>query len=76
MYKILRQILSELRHQRGRGEDFSYAKVVAIVLQMIAALCLLGGLWMGADEPQIFFRWLGTGLMVQLAIIALLLYDR
>lgn len=74
--KVLRQILQELRAQRGESPEFSSLTVVAMVLQMIAALCLVGGLWMGSADSGLFARWLGAGLLVQLATIALLLFDR
>lgn len=74
--KTLTLILQELRSQRGHGSDFSYLTVVAIVLQMLAAVCLLGGLWMGAHDAGLFFRWLGTALIAQLATIAMLLFSR
>ena len=73
---MLRQILQELRAQRGESPEFSALTIVAIVLQMAAALCLVGGLWMGGDDFGLFARWLGAGLLVQLATIALLLFDR
>lgn len=71
----LRQILQELRNQRTGGE-FSYLRVVAIVLQMIAGLCLLGALWMGAYDGDVFWRWMSTGLLMQGATIAVLLFGR
>ena len=74
--KVLKQILQELRAQRGEGEGFSSLTVVAIVLQMVAGLCLAGGLWMGGDDTGLFLRWLGAGLLVQLATLAMLLFAR
>lgn len=74
--KVLRQILQELRTQRGESPEFSALTILAIVMQMAAALCLVGGLWMGGEEVGLFARWLGAGLLVQLATIALLLFDR
>lgn len=74
--KLLRQILQELRAQRGEAPEFSSLTIVAIVMQMAAVLCLVGGLWMGGEEDGLFIRWLGAGLLVQLATIALLLFDR
>ena len=73
--RVLHQILQELRAQRG-AREFSGATVFALVLQMGAVICLLGGLWMGADDMDLFVRWLGTGLILQLATIALLLFTR
>jgi len=75
--RTLRLILQELRQQRGtHHEQFSYPKLIAIVLQMIAAICLLGGLWMGSGDTDLFWRWMGAGLIMQGATIAMLLFDR
>ena len=74
--RLLRSILQELRHQRGDAEGGSNLTVVAIVLQMIAVLCLIGGLLMGAQSDALFLRWLGAGLIVQLSTIAMLLFAR
>jgi D,D-heptose 1,7-bisphosphate phosphatase len=76
MDHTLRLVLQELRNQRGAHGDFSYLYVLAIVLQMIAAVCLLGGLWMGSGDDFYFLRWIATGLMLQLATIAALLFER
>ena len=76
MAQTLRLILQELRHQRGTGDDYSYLTVIAIVLQTIAGVCLLGGLWMGAGDDSLFARWMGAGLLIQLATIAVLLFGR
>ncbi|MEX0885174.1 MAG: HAD family hydrolase [Phycisphaeraceae bacterium] len=74
--RTLHQILQELRHQRGVEKDLSYGFMLAIVLQTVAGLCLLGALWMGADDADLFWRWLGAGLIVQGATIASLLFAR
>lgn len=73
---VLRQILQELRLQRAARADFSYLTVLAIVLQMIAIVCLLGALWMGAGDLAQYIRWLGAGLILQLATITTLLFRR
>jgi len=74
--RLLRLILQELRHQTGQTTNVSTLTIVAIVLQMIAALCLLAGLWMGTRSDAYFLRWIATGLITQLATIAMLLFDR
>jgi D-glycero-D-manno-heptose 1,7-bisphosphate phosphatase len=73
---VLRQILQELRLQRAARADFSYLTVLAIVLEMIVVVCLLGALWMGAGDLAQYIRWLGTGLVLQLATVATLLFRR
>ena len=72
----LRQILQELRNQHATVKDLSSLAFVAIVLQLLAALCLVAAVLMGQGTDLVFFKWLGTGLLVQLAAIATLLFDR
>jgi D,D-heptose 1,7-bisphosphate phosphatase len=74
--KTLRLILQELRHQRGTGADFSYVRIMAIVLQTVAGACLLGAFWMGGGDEVLFLRLIGSAVVVQLAVIAALLWDR
>jgi len=71
----LRQILQELRDLKAGQHDFSYPAMLAIVLQVVAVVCLAGGLWLAADTDG-FLRWLGGGLMAQLAAITMLLLSR
>jgi len=75
-HHLLRQILQELRNQRAVEMDFSYQNMMAIVLQMIAVVCLLGALWMGVANLELFVRWICVGLVMQLATIAMLLFRR
>ena len=74
--KTLRLILQELRMQRNATAEFSYLKIVAIVLQIIALICLLGGLWMSGSDDTVFLRWMGGAVMAQLAMIATLQFDK
>lgn len=74
--RTLREILQELRNQRVDGSDFSYTTVLAIVLQMVTAVCLLGALWIGGPDTEVFLRWVSVGLLVQLTTIATLLFNR
>lgn len=69
-------ILQELRHQRGASDDFPMTRLLAIVLQIIVVVCLLGGLWLGRDSIDAFHRWIGAGILIQLATIAILLLGR
>ncbi len=72
----LRQILQELRNLRSTESEFSYLSVFAIVLQMIAFVCLLGALAMSGADLDLFIRWISCGLAIQLATIAILLFRR
>lgn len=74
--RLLQQVVSELRRQRGVGTEFSWMTILAIVLQGIAALCLVAGLWMGAAQPDLLFKWMFSGMIVQGATIAMLLMAR
>lgn len=74
--KTLRLILQELRSQRGIGEEFSYTRIMAIVLQTVAGACLLGAFWLGAADAVVFLRLIGSAILAQLAVITALLWDR
>ena len=74
--QTLRQILHELRHQRSGGVELSYAAIMAIILQMIVAVCLLAAILMGRLDMDTFVRWMLAALLFQLAAIAMLLFKR
>ncbi len=74
--KTLRLILQELRSQRGIGEEFSYTRIMAIVLQTVAGACLLGAFWLGSADAEVFLRLIGSAILAQLAVITALLWDR
>ncbi len=74
--QVLRQILQELRNQRTLESEFSYHHMTAIVLQMVAAVCLLAALWMGGTSLDLFLRWVAVAIVVQLATVAMLLFRR
>jgi len=76
--RLLRQILQELRTQRGAAPEsqFTHLTVTAMVLQTVAAVCLLGALWMGAGDNDLFQRWGLTALLAQGATVTLLLFTR
>ncbi|MEM9345680.1 MAG: HAD-IIIA family hydrolase [Planctomycetota bacterium] len=74
--KTLRLILHELRAQRGSDQEVSFITIIAIALQLVAIVCLLGGLFMGGENDSVFLRWLGVSIMAQLTAIATLLYGR
>ncbi len=74
--KTLRLILQELRNQRGVGAEFSYLKIMAIVMQTVAGACLLGALWLGGGDDFLFQRLIGVAVLAQLAVIAALLWER
>ena len=72
----LREILQELRNQRTMGGEFSYMMILAIVLQVAAIVCLLAALMLGRDNLTAFSQWMSIALLVQLATVAMLLFDR
>ncbi len=74
--KTLRLILQELRNQRGTGTEFSYIRIMAIVLQTISGACLLGAFWLGSADSDLFVRLIGSAVVAQLAVIAAILWDR
>lgn len=74
----VRLILKELRMQRGSSDELPQLNVVAISLQGLVLLCLLGALWLGAgnDNFYTFFRWITVTLVLQVAVVATLLFGR
>ncbi len=74
----VRLILKELRMQRGSSDELPQLNVVAISLQGLTGLCLLGALWLGAgnDNFYTFFRWITVTLVLQVAVVATLLFGR
>lgn len=74
--KTLRLILHELRAQRGQDQEFSFLTIIAVALQLVAIVCLLGGLFMGGENDGLFLRWLGAGIVAQLTAITTLIYGR
>ena len=78
--KTLRLILQELRQQRGVDSDYSNIRLLALVTQMTALVCLLAAFWLGAgagDEAfGVFVRWITTAILAQLATIALIMFSR
>lgn len=71
---MLRQILQELRHRRSHDQQLTPVTMFAIILQMIALVCLLAAFWLSAGDQNDFVRWLGCGILIQLATIAALLF--
>ena len=76
----VRLILKELRMQRGSSDELPQLNVVAISLQALVVLCLLGALWMGASNEDegfyTFFRWIMVTLVLQVAVVATQLFGR
>jgi len=73
---VLRQILQELRNSRNAASEFSYIRMFATVIQMVALVCLIGAFWMGGDELADIVRWMSTAVFLQLFVIAMLLFGR
>jgi D,D-heptose 1,7-bisphosphate phosphatase len=76
VHQTLRQILSELRNQRDSHADFNFLNVLAIILQLMAVVCLLAGLLMGANNDQLFARWIGCGVLLELMTIVVLMFRK
>jgi len=74
----VRLILKELRMQRGSSDELPQLNVVAISLQALTGLCLLGALWLGVGNENFytFFRWITVTLVLQVAVLATLLFGR
>jgi len=74
--KLLRMILKELRAQRGVNQEFSFLTIIAVALQLVGVVCLLGGFFMGSGDDGLFLRWFGAAVTAQLMSIATLMYGR
>jgi D,D-heptose 1,7-bisphosphate phosphatase len=74
--ELLLQILQELRNQRQTSREFSALSMMAIVLQLLVVVCLLGGLWLGGKDASVFARFLSVGALLQLMVIALQSFRR
>ncbi|MEO0514481.1 MAG: HAD-IIIA family hydrolase [Planctomycetota bacterium] len=76
--KTMRLVLQELRMQRGTSGEFHQLGIVAIVIQAVAFICLLGALWMGGGDggTGAFLRWISVAVVLQLAVIATLLFSK
>ena len=74
--ELLLQILQELRNQRQTTQEFSALSMMAIVLQLLVVICLLGGLWLGSKDASVFARFLAVGALLQLMVIALQSFRR
>ena len=74
--RLLGQILHELRATRGTGGDASASTIVACVLQALAAVCLLGALWMAAGDDALFQRWALATLFFQGTTVVALMVQR
>ena len=73
--QTLREILQELRNQRSLAKDFSYTTVLAIVVQMVAIVCLIGALLLGT-EAAAFMRWISVAVFLELTTVAILRFRR
>lgn len=73
---LLRQILQEMRLQRSAHHDFSYLRMFAVVLQMVAFVCMVGMFWLGGSDPLANFRWFALAVTLQLLTLALFQFDR
>ncbi|MEM7626785.1 MAG: HAD-IIIA family hydrolase [Planctomycetota bacterium] len=76
--KTMRLVLQELRMQRGTSGEFHQLGVAAIVIQAVAFICMIGALWMGGGSggDGAFLRWIGVAVVLQLAVIATLLFSK
>jgi len=72
--RLARQILQAVREGQAGRESNASLNLLAMVLQLFVAICLLGALVMGRSDVELFMRWIGVGVLVQLAAITTLLF--
>lgn len=71
--EVLTQILRELKRQRADFGDFSWARLFAVLIQMVTIGCVIFALFHLDDV--LFFNWMFGAVFGQLAVIAALLYQ-
>ena len=70
-----KQILDEVRLYARLGQGGSGLTLIAVVLQLVAMCCLLGGLFLGGTVEG-YIAWFGSGIMIQLSVIGVLLFGK
>ncbi len=77
-HATLHQILLELRDQRSFVGDFTWLRLFAMMLQIVVIVCMAGALAMGQGKhQQISLRgWMDTAIVMQLATIAALMFEK
>ncbi len=73
--ELLAQILRELKSQRIERDDFSWAKLAAVLLQVATVGCALVAVFL-AGQPVPYFQWMIAAVFGQLAVMAALLFSR
>lgn len=71
----IRELTEELRQSRAGARELSGGRVVALLLELCVLLAAAMGLVQLA-EPMLFAQWFAGAVLLQLAAIALLLFDR
>jgi D-glycero-D-manno-heptose 1,7-bisphosphate phosphatase len=79
--RLLRLIHQELKNQHAHKGEFSWLRMFAAMLQLIAIVCLVASLWLGTgsqaeDGSEVFLAMMGCALFTQMATIAMLMFDR
>lgn len=76
--RMLRLIHQELKNQHSHKSEFSWLRTFAVMLQMIAIVCMFTSLWLGAggNSFDTFMYMMGVAIFTQLATIAMLMFDR
>lgn len=76
--RLLRLIHQELKNQQSHKGDFSWLRMFAAMMQIIAIVCMFASLWLGAGDKTIntFLYMMGVAIFTQLATLAMLMFDR
>jgi D-glycero-D-manno-heptose 1,7-bisphosphate phosphatase len=69
----LRQILQELRNQREVHGEFTYSSTIVLVMLVVSVVCFLAALMLGGQDLGLFFKLMGTTIVILLACIVVLL---
>jgi histidinol phosphatase-like enzyme len=75
LLSAMRDLTEELRQTRAGARDLTGGRVVALLLELGVLLAAAIGLMQSA-EPMLLAKWFLGAVLLQLAAIALLLFDR
>lgn len=75
MRSAIRELTEELRQSRAGARDLSGGRVVALLLELGVLLAAVMGMLQVA-EPMLFAKWMLGAILLQLAAIAMLLFER
>lgn len=74
MRRAVQELMDEIRADRLHRSEFTSLRLLAGIVQLLVLLCVLLGL-LEVRETEVFLKWMSGGILLQLAVIALLAVD-